>query len=423
MLYIYTNIRNTFFVNYKINKLPSFKDIGIRHSSIQSTISSSNSDIALNENTTRNFVEGLSLLRELAEKKKSIEEIRTQYFLNKHLFENYQGFDLMNRIYKDVEINKFLQNNEAVSTLLKKEDTGMFSILNKIKSTIIEENKNPSEISMVTFQTLGKVIDTTMDKEDFQKALHFFKNNVNIEAIGWGTTFIGSAVFIKKILTTYNNHTFPQSDFDRLNINSEAWKKLKNRQMKANQLIIMTSLALIIGAKIYTDKEVNLTINTNSVDLPNSNSLPSTSESGLGLIIFFKKWIKNLPNWAFNILMSISLMFLGFLIEKYLGVTIKQLSQLDWFILTIVSLIILMNFLILYYYIFTLYLYYKYDKKEIRKPKYIPNFISNFIDEINFINNSEHKKIFIKVDIKNVVIHTVIFIFVIIGAIVVLYLK
>ena len=69
------------------------------------------------------------------------------------------------------------------------------------------------------------------------------------------------------------------------------------------------------------------------------------------LRIFFKKWIKNLPNWAFNILMSISLMFLGFLIEKYLGVTIKQLSQLDWFILTIVSLIILMNFLILYYYI------------------------------------------------------------------------
>ena len=123
-----------------------------------------------------------------------------------------------------------------------------------------------------------------------------------------------------------------------------------------------------------------------------------------------KKIINNLPDLYKSIIIAVIWTTFWWLVKKYTGIDINQLCQNKIFILSLTCFSVILNFWVLGYYSISLYLCIEYSNKTITIPSYLPKFMSNRLEEINSINMSEHKILFMKLFIKTLIFFIIIFI-------------
>ena len=89
------------------------------------------------------------------------------------------------------------------------------------------------------------------------------------------------------------------------------------------------------------------------------------------------------------------------LLKKYTGINFNDLYLQKWFVVSILSISLIIQFLIVMNFVYSLYFCYKYKDKKYIIPSYYPRFVANFFQELNDINESKHKEIFVNVFIKS----------------------
>ena len=125
--------------------------------------------------------------------------------------------------------------------------------------------------------------------------------------------------------------------------------------------------------------------------------------------LFFKKITNKLPNWCKTLIIWLLLIFISFILKKLFGLNLVEIfnNLILWKWLICFSVFI--NLISLIYYFSWIYISINYIINNITLPKNLPKFISNWMQIIFRISESEDKVLFLEIQFRHIIFYGILF--------------
>ena len=272
-----------------------------------------------------------------------------------------------------IEINKVVEKNKP-----------------EIKETIIK-SKPLVEISETT---LNQIVDKGLD------VLGSYSFPVSVGDVIGGVNLISSYFLYKGVVNLFAKHAFKQ----------DVPNTIQYQRMKAKEIrLFMIIGAPLIVASLYSMKQVafpnKIVINSESVSSSggvaglNTKQEITKNPGFSSLIPILGGFSKKIPGWLKSVILLIfSIIFVKY-IYKYTGLSSStvlivisklKLVKLFFFLGSISS------FILICYYIISIYLYIMFSQEKLNIFIYLPSFILGWVKNIQEISKEENKSFYIE---------------------------
>lgn len=292
--------------------------------------------------------------------------------------------------------NEFKKTNQWRSEIVLRE-------LDKFRESIIK-NKPLDELSEVS---LNELADNSIAV--LTPIYNLIKEHITL--IGIGLSLFTTLFMYKSVVKLFESLAFRE---EPENISIE--DLIKFRQMRAREIkTFMVFGVPIIVASLWSIQTITAPSILNTKSLTEGKEITKDSVKYTSLIPFFTN--KQLPNWLkLVILLIISIICINFII-KYTG--INQSNNNIFIVLPYLVYIKLFfifgsisSFILIWYYIFSLYLFIMFSKEKLSIPIYLPLFILDWLKSIQEISKSELKGLYIEFYLRLILIYILVLVLV-----------
>ena len=309
--------------------------------------------------------------------------------LNKNWAINNQQFELWEKVI----------NKELITDIITEKAGKPWTFLNILNySKLIQENKQTilseiktDTISLVQSKPLGNAGDITIN-ELIKKGIEaidtplekMMKENINVHVTG---TFITSMILYRSIVNLYMKSEYSSSLTGALITGSSS-------RGKEVALFLIMGAPFIAGALLGINNSTSggTTVTVNIAESKNLEGTGASSGSSSSSLFLF---LNKLPNWIKIILKYVALYLILVFITSVIGykstILVEIFSQFPIYLGYYLKLFGILNFFVIIYYIWKLYIIVMFAKnKDFINPDIYPNFIKNELLESKDIAVKEY---------------------------------